>query len=581
MAYGRFIAKKKGFGYMDFKLEIANRIIKYLDGININDVIPLIETPPNPDMGDYAYPCFKLAKSLKKPPNAIAAELAQSFETDEVIAKVTPMGAYLNFFIDKSLYAREIITAIMKNRHEYGANGYLSGKTFLIDYSSPNIAKPFHVGHIPTTVLGHALYNIFKFLGCNAIGINHLGDWGTQFGKLIVAYNKWGEKSEVDTKGVSELMRLYIKFHDESEKDKELDNEARSWLVKMERGDAEALKLWKWFNDISLNEYINNTYKRLDIQFDYYTGESFYNDKMKAVADELKEKGLLVESDGAMIVDLSAYNMPPCLILRRDGGTLYPTRDIAAALYRKKTYNFDKCLYLTCMDQNLHFAQWMKVIELMGYDWAKDLVHIPLGLINFEEGKLSTRKGNVILLDDLLNDAVKKTREIIEEKNPSLANKDEIAEMVGVGAVVFNNLYNSRIKDVSFSWERVLNFEGESGPYVQYTHARANSILKKGGEITQDDIDYSALTDEHSLEVIKLLGEYPQKIQDAAEKYEPYILSRNLVEICQAFNKFYNNNIVLTGEQNIKNARLSLVFCVKTILGCGLSLLGIKAPEQM
>lgn len=566
---------------MNFKLEIANRISTHVDNMAIDDILPLIETPPNAEMGDFAYPCFKLAKSLKKPPNVIAAELSLAIGEDSVIAKVTPMAAYLNFFINKSLYAQEIIRVILNQREEYGASCTLSGKTFLLDYSSPNIAKPFHVGHIPTTVLGHALYNIFKFLGCNAIGINHLGDWGTQFGKLIVAYKNWGEKAEVENKGVAELMRLYIKFHDEADSNPELDNEARSWLVKMEQGNEEALDLWKWFNDISLNEYINNTYKRLDIEFDYYTGESFYNDKMKAVAEELKEKGLLIKSDGAMIVDLSEHNMPPCLILRSDGGTLYPTRDISAAFYRKKTFDFDKCLYLTCMDQKLHFAQWMKVVELMGYDWAADLVHIPLGLINFEEGKLSTRKGNVILLDDLLNDAVKKTRAIIEEKNPSLENKDEIAEMVGVGAIVFNNLFNSRIKDVSFSWERVLNFEGESGPYVQYTHARANSILKKGGSIMIDNIDYSVLTDEHSLEVIKLLGEFPQKIQDAADKYEPFILSRNLVEICQAFNKFYNNNIVLTDNPAVKNARLTLVYCVKTVLACGLRLLGIKAPEQM
>jgi len=566
---------------MDFKSVIAEKLAVLLENVPQQEIYALIEIPPNPDMGDFAYPCFKLAKIYKKSPSDIARGLAARFETDGVIAGILPAAAYLNFFVDKSVYAGEIINAILEKGGKYGADGVLSGKTYVIDYSSPNIAKPFHAAHVPTTVLGHALYNIFNFLGCNTIGVNHLGDWGTQFGKLITAYLKWGNKEEVEKNGIAELTKLYVQYHKTSENDPSLDDEARNWLLKMERGDNKALELWKWFSDISLNEYINNTYKRLGIEFDYYTGESFYNDKMEQVVRELKEKRLLTESGGAMIVDLAGYNMPPCLILRGDGGTLYPTRDIAAALYRKKTFDFDKCLYLTCMDQNLHFAQWFKVVELMGHEWAKDLTHIPLGQINFEDGKLSTRKGNVILLDDLLNDAVKKSKAIIDEKNPSLENKDEVAEMVGVGAIIFNNMYNSRIKDVAFSWERVLNFEGESGPYVQYTHARAVSILQKGGELNTKEIDCHNLSDEHSRDVLKLLAVFPEKIRDAADKYEPYILSRCLVEICQSFNKFYNNNIVLTDDIPLKNARLALVYCVKTVLALGLGLLGIKAPNRM
>ncbi|MDR1690183.1 MAG: arginine--tRNA ligase [Clostridiales bacterium] len=603
---------------MNFKLEIAKRISEHLGNVPVSDILPGIEVPPNPEMGDFAFPCFKLSKTLKKSPAIIAEQLSASFANDALLEKAQPAGAYLNFFINKSLYAGEIIKEIIKNGVNYGADNSYSGKRYLVDYSSPNIAKPFHVGHIPTTVIGHALYNVFKFLGCDIISINHLGDWGTQFGKLIVAYKNWGNEADVKKGGVAELMRLYVKFHDEAENNPALNDEARGWLVKMEHGDEEALALWKWFNDISLDEYKNNTYKRLGIDFDYYTGESFYNDKMADVARELKEKNLLKESDGAMIVDLENWGMPPCLILRRDGGTLYPTRDISAALYRKKTFGFDKCLYITCMDQNLHFAQWFKVVELMGNTWAQDLIHIPLGLINFEEGKLSTRKGHVILLDDLLNDAVKKTRDIIEEKNPCLKNKDEIAEMVGMGAVVFSNLYNSRIKDVSFSWERALSFEGESGPYVQYTHARAASILKKasglcatgaetggngesdaqetgsieasvspetGGNAAKDfnfsGVDFANLTDEYSREVLSILDAYPQKIKDCAEKFEPFILSRALIELCQAFNKFYNANIVLTEDAAVRNARLALVYCVKTVLEAGLGLLGIKAPDEM
>ena len=452
----------------------------------------------------------------------------------------------------------------------------------MIDYSSPNIAKPFHVGHLRSTVIGNAIYKIHEELGYHCEGINHLGDWGTQFGKLIVAYKKWGSKEAVEKDGIQELMRIYVKFHDEAEKHPELkmDDEARLWFVKMQEGDEEALTLWKWFYDISIKEF-ERVYEMLGVKFDAYTGESFYNDKMDAVVQELKDKNLLKESEGAMIVDLEDKNMPPCLIIRKDGGTLYATRDITAALYRKKTYNFDKCIYLTALDQNLHFAQWFEVIHKMGYDWYKDLIHVPFGLVSLDSGKLSTRHGHVVLMEDLLNQACAETKRIIEEKNPNLENKEEIAKQVGIGAVIFNDLYNTRIKDVVFSWERMLNFDGETGPYVQYTHARACSILKRAGEPDFSDIHFEALSDEASLDVCKLLEAFPDKIKDAAAKLEPSVVTRHLVAIAQAFNKFYHDNPILSSEPEVRQARLAIVFSVKTVLKKGLALLGIEAPEQM
>lgn len=568
---------------MDFKYEAASLIAKAAE-MDINDIVNFMEVPAKPEMGDYAFPCFRLAKTMRKAPNMIAADICSKIENNGMFSKIEPVAAYINFFTDKSVYAAEVMKNIAESGEAYGSSEDGKGKTIVIDYSSPNIAKPFHVGHLRSTVIGSALYKIFEKMGYKCVGVNHLGDWGTQFGKLIEAYKLWGSKEEVEEKGISELTSIYVKFHEEAEKDPALDDRARAWFVKMQDGDEEALTLWKWFYDISIKEF-ERVYEKLGVKFDYYTGESFYNDKMAAVVDELKEKKLLKESNGAMIVDLEDAKMPPCLIIRTDGGTLYATRDITAAIYRKKTYDFDKCIYVTAIDQNLHFAQWFKVIEKMGYDWSKDLVHVPFGLVSLEDGKLSTRKGKVVLMEDLLDEAVKKTMGIINDKNPDLPDKEEVAKEVGIGAVIFDDLYNGRIKDIVFSWDRMLNFDGETGPYVQYTHARACSVLKKAGYVENKesltDIDYSVLTDDASVDVCKMLEGYSDKIKEAASRYEPSVIARYLVDLSQAFNKFYHDNVILTDDEKVRNARLAVVDAVRLVIKSGLEILGIKAPERM
>ena len=569
---------------MDFKLELAKTIAAVVD-LPAEEILTAIEVPANKAMGDFAFPCFRFAKEYRKAPQMIAKDIAEKLEAPAFISRKETVAAYINFFVDPAFYAQEVISAVLSAGEGYGKSDMGVGKTIVIDYSSPNIAKPFHVGHLRSTVIGNALYKIHQHLGYECVGINHLGDWGTQFGKLIVAYKLWGSEEAVNAEGIQELMRIYVKFHDEVENKPELDDEARSWFVKMQNGDEEALALWKWFYEISLKEF-DRVYAMLGVTFDAYTGESFYNDKMDVVVEELKEKNLLEESQGAMIVNLDDANMPPCLIIRKDGGTLYATRDITAALYRKKTYDFHKVLYLTALDQNLHFAQLFEVMNKMGYDWAKDMVHVPFGLVSLPGGKLSTRHGNVVLMEDLLNQAIAETKRTIEEKNPNLEDKENVANEVGIGAVIFNDLYNSRIKDVMFSWERMLNFDGETGPYVQYTHARACSILKKANGCSVDDcsangIVYAHLSDEASMDVCKLLEGYPEKIKEAANKYEPYIVTRQLVAIAQAFNKFYHDNPILSSEPEVRQARLAVVSAVEMVLKEGLALLGIKAPKQM
>ena len=530
------------------------------------------------DMGDFAFPCFKLAKVFRKAPQMIAADLKEQIGCPEFLSKVEVMGGYLNFFVDKSMFAKQIVENYLADSN-YGGPAEKNGKTICIDYSSPNVAKNFHVGHLRTTIIGNSLNKIFSKLGYKVERINHLGDWGTQFGKLIVAYKNWGSKEAVEEKGIDELMRIYVKFHDEAELDDSLNDEARAWFTKMEQGDEEALCIWKWFREISLKEFMR-VYELLGMEFDSYAGESFYNDKMRPVIEELKQKGLIKVSDGAQIVELEDYNMPPCLITKKDGSTLYATRDITAALYRKNTYDFEKCIYVTGLEQKLHFAQWFKVINLMGYDWSENLMHVPYGLVSLKGGKLSTRKGHVIYAEDILHEAIQKTRNIIEEKNPNIPDKDEVAKQVGIGAVIFNDLYNQRIKDVIFDWDKLLNFDGETGPYVQYTYARAASVIRKIGEVPAV-YDYSVLADDASMALLKEIARYPQVVADAADKLEPFVVSRYAVALAQAFNKFYHDCQINVEDDNVKYTRANVVIIVKSILKDALSLLGIECPEQM
>lgn len=560
------------------KNKVIDLLKKYIDGLTHEELDAMIEIPPKTEMGDFAFPCFKLAKTFRKAPPIIANELKEQIEIPDFIDKIVVQGGYLNFFVDKSYYAKQIVESYSASEN-YGGSTEGNGKTICIDYSSPNVAKNFHVGHLRTTIIGNSIYKIYKKLGYNVVRINHLGDWGTQFGKLIVAYKKWGSKEAVEKDGISELMNIYVKFHDEAEKDDSLNDEARAWFTKMEHGDEEALSIWQWFREISLKEFLR-VYDMLGIDFDSYAGESFYNDKMEAVIQELKEKNLITVSDGAQIVELEDYNMPPCLITKKDGSSLYATRDISAALYRKKTYQFDKCIYVTGLEQKLHFAQWFKVIQLMGYDWYKNLIHVPYGLVSLKGGKLSTRKGNVIYAEDILNESIQKIQSIIAEKNPDLPDKDKVAKQVGIGAILFNDLYNQRIKDVIFDWDKLLNFDGETGPYVQYTYARAASVLRKIGNLPKI-LNYDILTDEASMALLKEISRYPQVVSDASEKLEPSVIARYAVDLAQSFNKFYHDCQINVEDNDIKYTRANIVCITKNILKDALSLLGIECPEQM
>lgn len=565
---------------IDFKKEVINAICNIQDSLDYNEVESLIEIPPNYDMGDYAFPCFKLAKTFRKAPNLIAEELAGKIGHSEYFEKVENAGAYLNFFINKSSLAETVLKEIVEKKDEYGSRDIGKGKNIIVEFSSPNIAKPFHIGHLRSTVIGNSIYKICRFLGFNAIAINHLGDYGTQFGMLIAAYKKWGDKELIEADPINEFLKLYVKFNSEADKDESLRDEARYWFKELENNNPEAVELWQWIRDLSLKEF-KRVYKLLNIEFDSYAGESFYSDKMARVTDELEEKGLLKESEGAQIVDLEEYDMPPALIRKRDGSTLYITRDIAAAIYRKEHYNFYKNIYVVASQQNLHFKQWIRVVDLMGYDWAFDCIHVPFGMVSLEDGTLSTRKGRVVFLEDVLNKAIESVKNIIEERNPNLENKDEVAKQVGVGAVIFQDLFNSRIKDYVFTWDRTINFEGETGPYVQYTHARANSLLEKGDFKLEDSVDFNLLKQQEEVDLIRLLYNFPNIVYDAYEKLEPSFITRSVTDIAKAFNKFYNSCPILSADEDLKKARLSLVYAAKTVIKTGLGLVGIEAPNRM
>ncbi len=566
---------------MDFFNEIVNLI--NLEGITKEEIAQTLTVSTDTTKGDFCLPCFKFSKILKKSPQAIADSIKESIINSGkklvFLNEIQSISGYLNFFIDRKVYATQILSTILSDPENYGRNTMGNGKTIVIDYSSVNIAKPFHIGHLSSTAIGSALYKIFNYLGYKVVGVNHLGDWGTQFGKLISAYKRWGNDEDIEKRKLTALVELYVRFHKEAEENPALDDEGRYWFKKIEQGDKEALAIFDKFKKITLSE-VAKTYKRLNVTFDSFAGESFYIDKMQPVLDKLEEKNLLTESNNAKVVNLDKYNLPPCLIIKSDGTSLYTTRDLAAAFYRKKTYDFYKCLYVVAYQQNLHFEQLFKVLELMDCDWAKDMEHIAFGMVSLESGSIKTRKGNFILLEDVLDEAVKRTKQIIREKGTVLENEDEVAEAIGVGAVVFSVVSNSRIKDIVFSYDKILSFEGESGPYLQYTFARTNSVLNKG-KYKNCDADFSLLIDDSSYSLIKTLNRFPAVIEESAKRREPYIITRFLLETAQEFNKFYIDNKIISEDESLTKARLSLTKAVSSTIKIGLSLLGIQCPEKM
>ncbi|KDR96010.1 arginyl-tRNA synthetase [Peptoclostridium litorale DSM 5388] len=564
----------------DYKLDVANAIAQKVEELELEGILESIEVPPNKEMGDYAFPCFKLAKIFRKAPNMIAQEISEKVENGEYLERAEPAGGYVNFFVNKSSMAKSVVDEVISKGADYGKSDFGKGKKVIVEFSSPNIAKPFHIGHIRSTVIGNSIHKIYDAMGYDTVTVNHLGDYGTQFGKLIVAIKKWGDEKVIQENPIKELLKIYIKFHDEAEKEPALEDEARMWFKKLEDGDEEAQRLWKWIRDVSLIEF-GRVYDMLGIKFDSYAGESFYSDKMDKIVGIMEDKSILKKSEGADIVDLEEHSMPPALIRKSDGSTLYITRDIAAAVYRKEHYDFFKNIYVVASQQNLHFKQWFKVLELMGFDWANECEHVPFGLVSLEEGTLATRKGRVVFLEDVLKKAVEKTTDIIKEKNPNLENIDQVARQVGIGAVIFQELYNNRIKDYTFSFDRTLSFEGETGPYVQYTHARACSVLRKAGEYDKDSIDYSVLTAADEFDLVKELEKMPKAVADACAKNEPHVVSRYVMDVAKAFNKFYHNNQIIIDDETLKNARLALVDATRQTIKNSLTLLGVESPERM
>lgn len=571
---------------INFKDKIAAVLAEAVEDLTAEEIRDMIEIPADSKMGDYAFPCFKLAKVMRKAPPMIAQGIAEKLQGTELFEKVENVNAYVNMFLSRTFFMRELISGVTKDKERYGSSDIGQNRKVIVEFSSPNIAKPFHIGHIRSTVIGNAINKIYQFLGYDTVRINHLGDYGTQFGKMIVAYRRWGNEEDVTNEPIKTLLGYYVKFHEESEKDPSLENEARDVFTKLENGEPEETRLWQWFRDESLKEF-NRVYEMLGIEFDSYAGESFYSDKMERIVNMLKDAELLKESEGARIVDLEEYGMSPALITKKDGSSLYITRDIAAAVYRKEHYDFHKNLYIVASQQNLHFQQWIKIIELLGFEWARDCVHIPFGLVSLEEGTMSTRHGRVVFLEEVLTRAVNQTREIILEKNVNTDNLDITAKQVGIGAVIFQELSNNRIKDYVFSWDKVLNFEGETGPYVQYTHARAASVLRNGGEAANQaiagaaEVNMDYIAGDSAYELAKLVYRFPEIVLDAGEKYEPSIVTRHIVDIAQSFNKFYHDEHILVDNEEEKKAKLLLVYAAKQTIQNGLTLLGMEAPERM
>lgn len=572
---------------IDFKKEIAEIIAKNLEGLTEDEIKSMIEIPQDQSMGDYAFPCFRLAKTMRKAPNLIAAELAEKLQGEKIFSEVSPVNAYVNMFVSREEMMKSTVSEVLEEKENFGRSDIGGNKKVIVEFSSPNIAKPFHIGHIRSTVIGNSLSKIYDALGYDVFKINHLGDYGTQFGKMICAYRRWGNREDVINSPIKTLLGYYTKFHVEVEEHPELEDEARAIFTKLEQGSKEEVELWQWFREESLKEF-QRVYDMLGIEFDSYNGESFYSDKMPRFEKELLDKGLLQESKGAQVVDLEEYKLGTALIKKSDGSSLYITRDIAAAVYRKENYDFYKNIYVVATQQNLHFQQLFKIIELMGYDWANQCVHVPFGMVRLEEGTMSTRHGRVVFLEDVLNGAIEKTREIIEEKNPNIENLEEITSQVGIGAVVFNELSNNRIKDYTFKWDQILNFDGETGPYVQYTHARCASLLRKAGENivakAQDpkNVDFALLAKSDSAyELTKLIYAFPGVVEQAGEKYEPSIITRHIIDIAQCFNKFYHDEHIIVDDEVEKTSKIALVIATKRVIATGIGLLGMKAPERM
>ena len=548
-----------------------------------NEIMTYIEIPPKSDMGDYAFPCFKLAKVLKKSPVMIATEIREKISPDEYIEKIEDKAGYLNFYINNEQLVKEVLSEINTEKENFGKSNEGNGKNIVIDYSSPNIAKPFHIGHLRTTLIGNALYKVYKYLGYNTIGVNHLGDYGTQFGKMIEAYKMWGTEYDLTEDPINKMVDMYVRINNLCKEDEQVLENCRENFRLLENGDKYCTDLWNQFKDLSLKEF-DKIYDVLDVKFDSLNGEAFYADKTDEVIKILEEKGKLTDSEGAKIVDLTDAGIEtPCIIQKANGSTIYATRDLAAILYRARTYDFDKCLYVVAYEQNLHFKQIFEVAKyLVDEKYAKGLKHISYGMVQLPTGKMSTRLGNVVKIEDLINETIEKAKEIITAKNPELENKDEVAKKVGIAAIIFNTLSTTNTKDQIFDWNTALNFQGETGPYIQYTYVRTKSVLEKVGRVLElSEVDFSQLTDESSIKVLKSLYAFQETLEMTAEKNEPAILARYLIEVSQNYSNFYNDNKVLVDDEKVKNARTYLTYAVGVVLKTGASLLGIKMPDKM